>query len=140
MKRLVDTPNALFCHLCGKYIDPSEKFIQCRETSNVYCSRRCYYYDFLQNEKKTDPVFAQLDNILEQHCSSIEQKMNLLEALNDITNVIHSVYGVFWFFPEVYAPNKWNIYCIFKSFNITTIDLDRLASDLNQMRYLGVCS
>nr|MDO8081021.1 hypothetical protein [Candidatus Freyarchaeota archaeon] len=140
MKKSVDTPNVLLCHLCGKYIDPDGNFIRCRETSNVYCSRRCYYYDFVQSEKKTDPIFAQLDNILEHHSSNIEQKMNLLEAVNEVTSVILSVYGVYWFFPEVYVSNKWNIHYIFKNFNITPIDLDRLASDLYQMRHLGVCS
>lgn len=139
MKKLVDTPNALLCHLCGKYIDPHGDFIRCEESFNVYCSRRCYYYDFLQNEKKIDPVYAQLDNILEQHSSSIEQKMSLLEALNEITSVILSICGVYWFFPEVYVPYKWSIYAMFKNYNIASIDLDRLASDLYQMRHIGVC-
>ncbi|MEM3525957.1 MAG: hypothetical protein QXV37_00960, partial [Candidatus Jordarchaeaceae archaeon] len=101
---------------------------------------RCYYYDFLQIEKKTDPIYAQLDNILERHCSNIEQKMDLLEAINEITNAILSIYGVYWFSPEVYTPNKWSIYLMFKSFNITSINLDALASDLYQMRNVGVCS
>jgi hypothetical protein len=139
MTKVADTPNTLLCHLCGKYIDPHGDFIPCEENFNVYCSRRCYYYDFLQNEKKIDPVYAQLDNILEQHSSNIEQKMNLLEALNEITSVILSICGVYWFFPEVYVPHKWNIYAMFKNYKITSIDLDRLASDLYQMRHIGVC-
>lgn len=139
MTKLVDTPNALVCHLCGKHIDPDEYYIQCKNTSYVYCSRRCYYYDFLQIEKETDPIYAQLDNILEKHCSNVEQKMDLLEALNEITNAILSIYGVYWFLPEVYTSNKWSIYIMFKSFNVTSINLDLLASDLYQMRHVGVC-
>ena len=124
---------------CGKYIDPFGKFIRVRENSNVFCSRRCYYYDFLQSAKKTKPSFAQLNNILEQHSSDIEHKMNLLVAINDITNFVLKIHGVYWFSPEVYGFNKWKIYHIFKKFNATPIDLDRLASDLNSMRYVRVC-
>ncbi len=140
MKKLVDTPHELFCKLCGKYIEPVEKFIRSRETGNVYCSRRCFYYDFLQSEKKIDPTYAELNNILEHHHSNTEQKMILLEAINEITSFVFKFYGVYWFFPEVYIPNKWNIYQMFKKFNAIPVDLDKLASELNSMRYVGVCS
>jgi hypothetical protein len=125
--------------MCGKYIAPDDKFIQCRDNSNVYCSRRCYYYDFVQNEKKTDPIYAHIDDILNQHGSNIEQKMNLLEAINEISSAILSVYGTYWFFPDVYESNKWDIYQMFKTFNATPVNLDQLALDLYQMRDVGVC-
>ncbi|MGQ9722165.1 MAG: hypothetical protein ACUVXA_12685 [Candidatus Jordarchaeum sp.] len=137
--RLMDTPFALFCNLCGKYIDPADSFIRCRRTANAYCSRRCFYYDFLQKEKKTNPSFAQLDNLLEKHCSKIEQKMNLWEAINEITSFILLVYGVYWFLPEMYSSNKWKIYQMFKKFNVTPIDLDRLTRDLYSIKYTGIC-
>jgi recombinational DNA repair protein (RecF pathway) len=139
MKKSVDNPNVLLCHLCGKRIDPNGEFVQCDDTSNVYCSQRCYNYDLLQIVKKIEPVFAELDNILEQQSSSIEQKMNLLEAINEITNFILSAYGVHWFLPEFYGNNKQAIYNMFKKFNATPLDLDQLASDLYSMKDFGAC-
>lgn len=137
-KRLVSTPYALFCKLCGRYIDPFKKFVRCRETASVYCSWRCFYYDVLQSQKKKSPGYAQLNNILEQHCSNIEQKMNLLVAVSEITNFWLRVYRVYWFYPEIYRLYKWQIYQMFKEYNATPVDLDRLAADLYSMRYIGV--
>lgn len=65
--------------------------------------------------------------------------MNLLEALNEITNFILSAYGVYWFYPRVYENNKWDIYNMFKEYNATPLDLDQLATDLYSMKDIGAC-
>ena len=139
MKKLVYTPLALFCKVCGKYIDEREKFILRRAYSEVYCSRRCYYYDVLQTEKKNNLGFAHIDSILEKHCRNIEEKMNLLEAINETTSFIRKTCGVYWFFPQFYALFKWQVYSMFKRFKATPVDLDTLASDLYSIRYIGAC-